>query len=607
MLTRFNPIDVEIALRAATPRPPFPPASDRQAWEQVATELGSEEIGRMIQEAEEAASRPIPSLPATLFLEFKRTGRREGYQEPRQERRTMLKQLALAECLEYKGRFLDPILDVVWAICEESSWVLPAHQRELTDMDHSVIDLGVAMTALELAELDLLLGAELDPLVGKRIRYEVNRRCFTPYLTRHDHWWLHNSQLRSVNNWTAVCNGGVVGAAIYLEPDPARLAEMIARAARSLDDYLATFDPDGGSSEGPGYWSYGFGYYTILAHLVEHRTEGRVSFLDEEQIPKIARYPLRTVLSPGRYVNFSDCDLHVNLIAPHLAYLSRRLGIPELMQLAAEQPANRREQQLTWGLRSLFWAPDKQVTGRFVPARHDWFSGMMWMIARYDPQDPDALVLAAKGGHNGEMHNQNDVGNVIVHVKGESVIADIGRGRYTKAYFGPERYDHLVNSSFGHSVPIPNGQAQRAGREYAAVLLDHNADADQDRLQLELKGAYPPEADLASLRRTVALHRDPPAGWVELVDEVRFASGPGMLESVLTTFGQVDIGAEEATIRGERGALRVAFDPQAVHVRVETEKDVDLAEGPRDVQRIIFSFAEKRQEGTIRLRITPVD
>lgn len=607
MLTRFNPIDVEIALRAATPRPPFPPASDRQAWEQVATELGSEEIGRMIQEAEEAASRPIPSLPATLFLEFKRTGRREGYQEPRQERRTMLKQLALAECLEYKGRFLDPILDVVWAICEESSWVLPAHQRELTDMDHLVIDLGVAMTALELAELDLLLGAELDPLVGKRIRYEVNRRCFTPYLTRHDHWWLHNSQLRSVNNWTAVCNGGVVGAAIYLEPDPARLAEMIARAARSLDDYLATFDPDGGSSEGPGYWSYGFGYYTILAHLVEHRTEGRVSFLDEEQIPKIARYPLRTVLSPGRYVNFSDCDLHVNLIAPHLAYLSRRLGVPELMQLAAEQPANRREQQLTWGLRSLFWAPDKQVTGRFVPARHDWFSGMMWMIARYDPQDPDALVLAAKGGHNGEMHNQNDVGNVIVHVKGESVIADIGRGRYTKAYFGPERYDHLVNSSIGHSVPIPNGQAQRAGREYAAVLLDHSADADQDRLQLELKGAYPPEADLASLRRTVALHRDPPAGWVELVDEVRFASEPGMLESVLTTFGQVDIGAEEATIRGERGALLVAFDPQAVHVRVETEKDVDLAEGPRDVQRLIFSLAEKRQEGTIRLRIMPVD
>ena len=35
----------------------------------------------------------------------------------------------------------------------------------------------------------------------------------------------------------------------------------------------------------------------------------------------------------------------------------------------------------------------------------------MWMVARYDPEDSQALVLAAKGGHNDEMHNQNDVGN----------------------------------------------------------------------------------------------------------------------------------------------------------------------------------------------------
>ena len=68
----------------------------------------------------------------------------------------------------------------------------------------------------------------------------------------------------------------------------------------------------------------------------------------------------------------------------------------------------------------------------------------MWMVARQAPEDPGALVLATKGGHNGELHNQNDVGNVIVHVETESVISDIGRGRYTKAYFGPERYEHIA-------------------------------------------------------------------------------------------------------------------------------------------------------------------
>ncbi len=605
-LTRYNPIDVEHALHVASPPPPFPPAADRAAWDELRAALGEERVAEIIARAESDAQAPIPALPATLYLEFVRTGQREGYQDPRMRRRIMLSNLALAECLEHRGRFLDPLLDVAWAICEESSWALPAHQRELADMEHPVIDLGAAMTALELAELDPLLGAELDSMLGKRIRYEVDRRCLTPYLTRHDHWWLHNTRLRTVNNWTAVCNAGVVGAAIYLESDMARLAEIIARAARSLDDYLSTFDPDGGSSEGPGYWSYGFGYYTILAHLVEHRTEGLIDFLQGEPIRKIAQYPLRTVLSPGLYVNFSDCDRHISFIAPHLAYLSRRLDLPDLMRLAREQTMTRRERALTWGLRSLFWRPSPDPPGRFIPARHDWFSGMMWMIARYNPADPNALVLAAKGGHNGEMHNQNDVGNIIVHVNGESVIADIGRGRYTRAYFGPERYEHFVNSSLGHSVPVPNGQAQVPGKEHGATLLEHRADDAIDLMAIEMKDAYPAEADLASLRRTVALHRDSPRGWVELVDEVRFATKPGTLESVLTTFGQAEINATSVLLRGERGALRVMFDSEVVTPRVEVVENVDLAEGPADVRRVIFALARPVEECVIRLRIEPI-
>ncbi|MCD6291493.1 MAG: heparinase II/III family protein, partial [Anaerolineae bacterium] len=430
-----------------------------------------------------------------------------------------------------------------------------------------------------------------------------------------DHWWLHSTHLRTVNNWTAVCNAGVVGAAIYLESDTARLAEIIARGARSLDDYLDTFDPDGGSSEGPGYWTYGFGHYTIIAQLVEHRTEGMVNFMDNEIVRKAAQFPLRTILSPGAYVNFSDCNRRVKLVVPHLVYLSRRLGIPDLMRLAREQASSRKTHTfwgiqlggtLTWNLRALFWRVSSEPTGRFIPSRHDWFSGMMWMIARYDPEDPNALVLAAKGGHNNEMHNQNDVGNIIVHVNGESVVADPGRGRYTRAYFGPERYEHFVNSSLGHSVPVVNGQAQLPGQEHGATLLEHQATDAIDLLKLEIKDTYPEEADLASLQRTIALHREPPKGWVELVDEVRFASKPGMLESVLITFGQAEIGGSEVSLRGERGALRVHFDPDVVAPRVEVVKEVDLAEGPADIRRVIFAFTEPKRTGTIRLRIEPL-
>lgn len=604
MLSQYNPVDIEHALRSASPPPPFPPASDRTAWDEVREALGSEAVDAALAQAEDAASTPIPALPATLYLDLQRTGQREGYMIPLNQRRTMLWYVVLGECLEHRGRFLDPILDIAWAICEESSWVMPAHQPVLEDMRRPIIDLGSATTGLMLAEMDLLLGKELDPALGERIRYEVDRRSLTPYLARHDHWWLYNSHRRTVNNWTAVCNAGVAGAALYLEPDPARLGEILARAARSMDDYVATFDADGGSTEGPGYWSYGFGNYTLLAHLVEQRTEGQVDFWEGEQMRQIAQFPLRTVLSPGWYVNFSDCDREVSLNAPQLTYLARRLGLPALEQLAAEQPTHRYAQSLIWGLRSLFWRPSPDQVGHPPLARRDWFRGMMWMIARMDPQDPDALVLAAKGGHNGEMHNQNDVGNVIVHVDGESVIPDIGRGRYTKAYFSPQRYEHLANSSLGHSVPVPNGQAQVQGKDHGAVLLEHTGDGVVDRLCLELKGAYPAEADLETLKRTIALHREGPRGWVELVDEVRFLSGPGTLESVLTTFAEVTIGTSSVVLRGERGTLRVHF-ADGVTARLEVVESVDMSTGPEDVGRLIFALTDPAPEGVIRLRIEP--
>jgi hypothetical protein len=601
VLWQHNPIEVEAALAGAPGRPPFPPITDRLAWEQVRATIGSVEAAALIARAESAAATPVPSLPATLFLQFQRAGERPGYETPNHARRSSLAALVLAECLEDQGRFLDPILDYAWAICEESTWVWPAHQSSLTDIQRFYLDLGAASTALTLAEASYLVGVRLDLLLAKRIRDEVDRRCLAPFLSRHDLWWMFNSAQHPVNNWTAVCVGGVVGAACYLEADNARLAEIIARGARSLTDYLATFDEDGGSSEGPGYWSYGFGLFTIVSHLVENRTGGQVCFLAGDQIQAIARYPVRTLLSPSVYVNFSDCDRDVRLIAPHLAYLAQRLAIPELGVLA-RSPVAEHQQHFPWGLRDLFWRPESDEQPLTL-ARDDFFRGMQWLIARDDPSDPNALVLAVKGGHNGEMHNQNDVGNVIVHVNQESLVADLGRGRYTRAYFGPERYEHLVNSSRGHSVPVVNGQLQEPGRERAAGFLARETSDQHSSLRLDLKAAYPPTADLASLERTVTLHREPSGGRVTLEDRVCFATRPGQFESVLTTFGAVEIGDDSVRIRGERGQLLVSFDPQVVTPRVEDIPDVDFDDGPVAVRRIVFALREPALEATVVLEM----
>ena len=107
MLSQYDPIKVELILRDETAPPPFPPASDRAAWNALKDTLGPERVRELIAAGERAAQEPIPLLPATVFLEFFRSGSREEYETPWFVRRNILADLVLAECLEYQGRFLD--------------------------------------------------------------------------------------------------------------------------------------------------------------------------------------------------------------------------------------------------------------------------------------------------------------------------------------------------------------------------------------------------------------------------------------------------------------------------------------------------------------------
>jgi hypothetical protein len=567
MLSKYNPVIVDYILNQESAPPPFPPASNREAWNAVRERIGQERYDELIAGAEAASRAAIPPLTAVHFLEFFRSGDRAGYEALWFSRRTMLEELTLAECLEFQGRFLDPLLSMAWAICEESSWEFPAHHYDLPDVERPVIGLFSAITATQLAEVVLLLGEQIHPLLEKRIRFEADQRIITPFLTRHDFWWLHPCPGRDLNNWTAVCVGNVIATAIYLERNTSRLAEVIARGASSLDDYLATFDSEGGSTEGPAYWDFGFGNFVLAAHLVHQRSNGIIDFFAEPIVGKIAQFPLRTSLSPRYFVNFSDCDATAMLSVPLLAFLGQQLEMEDLIRLGNRQSqygSRRNNSALSWALRDLFWYPETTLGDNLIPANEDWFPDIMWMLARYEPQNPDALVLAAKGGHNDEMHNQNDVGNFIVHVNQTSVIADVGRGRYTRIYFADAtRYDHFVNSSMGHSVPVVNGQLQLTGRSAEAKLLKHRSDEKISQMVLEMKDAYPSEAKLMSLKRQIALHRQAPRGWVELIHDVEF-DGEGTFESPLTTFGTAQIEPNCVHITDGTGALDVQFDAQAL-------------------------------------------
>lgn len=568
--------------------------------------LGADVLAELMAQAEADAVAEIPALSAKLYHEFRETGRREGYEDAQRARRSMLYRLVLAEWLSGEGRFVAAIEDVLWARLEETNWAWPAHARELDRFDRPTLDLAAAMTALDLAEVDYLIGDRLSANLRDRVRVEVERRVVGPFLNRNDHWWLHTTPQKQVNNWTAVCVAGAVGAALYLETDMGRLAEIVTRGLHSLADYLETFDREGGSSEGPDYWTYGFGNYAVLAHLLHERTAGAIDLLGGDFIRDIAQFPLRTMLTEGVWVSFSDSDNNPSFHPGLLSLLAKHLDLPGLLGLGMQNDFGVEVfNQFVWPLRQFAWPLTEAEPAQL--GLHDWYDEMGWMISRLDPKDPKSLRLAVKGGHNDEMHNQNDVGSFMVVSGGLVVLTDPGRGRYSKAYFGPDRYQNLFASSLGHSVPVVNGQAQAQGRAHAAEVVEHVHAAEEDRLVLEMAAAYPAEAGLAQLQRTVALKRDVPGGVVRLEDHYAFESAEGEFQSVLVT--PLSARAQCAAVHvGEAGAgVRIGFDAGALDVAFDVRKTQEKQYQPAvDLTRIVFTPRQKSREGRVVLDISPL-
>ncbi len=600
-LRRWNVKHVRMVLEAAPAFSPFPHGAA------VHSGVGDDAVRQLLAAAQADIGEPIPALPAELYLDFMRTGRREGYEDAQRQRRNMLYRLTLAEWLEGKGRFIAAIENIAWARLEETNWAWPAHARMLDFPDRPTLDLAAAMTALDMAEMAYLVGKDFSPALTARIASEVDRRATRPLLERNDHWWLHTTPEKQVNNWTAVCVAGVVGAACYLETDLDRLAEIITRGLHSLADYLETFDSQGGSSEGPDYWSYGFGNYVVLAHLLHVRTGGAIDLLEGPLIRDIAQFPLRTILAPGVWASFSDSDSNPSFHPGLLTHLAQRLDLPDLTELGMRNDFTVEQfNQFAWPLRQFAWPlPDRNAD--FGGSRHDWFEDMAWMISRLDPAEAGSMRLAVKGGHNEEMHNQNDVGSLIVVNGGRVVLTDPGRGRYSKAYFGPERYSNIMASSRGHSVPVVNGHEQAEGADRAATVVAHSHGADRDNLTIDLAAAYPAEAGLVELRRSVTLDRKAPGGRIELSDGFVFANGGGDFQSVLVTPLDVDVVLDAVRIGDAAGGVSVRFDPQAVSVSTERHAGVEKQYAPSvDLTRVLFTALGRAASGRVELEISPL-
>jgi hypothetical protein len=600
--------------RLLTAEPAFPgrPADDRAAWSRLAERP---DVRRFVRLAEFELRSPTPELPHSLFEQYLTRGNRD-YERPFNRRTERLSHFVIAECIEDRGRFLPAIEAELGAILDEPTWAVPAHwYPHGGERGVMVVDLAATARAWTLAVTDRWLARRLADDTRQRIRSEIRRRVWTPYLeTVRSAQPLEGIRWpRAQNNWNAVCHAGVVGSALALVDDPRERAEFLAGAESYLAFFLHGFGTDGSCSEGVAYWNYGFGHFAFLADTVRTATMGRLDWLAGEHIRRIANYPGGLEIVPGVFPAYADGAVTVRPSAWLLDHLERRLALGRAAWRATRPPEPPLYHPLgatLYGAAMTFFdftgaetpaAPGTAPASVAAPLREVFEEAQVFTL-RPDPAHP-RLALSLKGGHNDEHHNHNDVGTYVVVLDGRPLLLDPGGETYTSRTFSARRYESRLLASYGHPVPVLNGAGQATGRAHAATVLS-TAFADQaDEVVLDLADAYDAPT-VRSLVRRFRLSRGAEAE-VVIQDEPVF-SAPGTYGTALITFGTFERSApDELLVREGARALRIRIDTEGRPFEVVDEVLPEKPMAGGQARRIGITLRETVEQARITLRITP--
>ncbi len=508
---------------------PFPSITSRDVWESI----DKGEKDNLISQAESHLGYTDLYIPATTLLAFSRSGDRGIFDRAQSDRLYALSLLVQAECVENRGRFLDDIINIIWVLCEQTTWVATAHYYlmaegakraededapTLPDQNQQVVDLVSGEIGAALAITHTLLKDSLDkvsPEICKRIEEELLRRVINPYLEREDFWWM-GYQSDFVNNWSPWCTSNCLIATLLIESNTGRRERAVEKSFDIIGKFMSTYGSDGGCDEGSTYWFRAGGSLFDCLEVLFWASDGYINEYHKPLVKNIGEFIAKMHIGSDQFVNFADGQSRVEEDWPLLYRYGERTQSDAMMNLASELWAKkpdilRIERSLLRTVPFLLRSTElHQLLSKklHVTQNSEEYLLSDIQVAVLKHSTPEgSLFLAAKGGHNNESHNHNDVGQYIMYVDSTPLIIDVGCEAYTKETFGPNRYSIWTMQSRFHNVPEVNGVMQAHGSEYRATDFSCSLGSEISSVSLDIAKAYPDDAGVISWNRTLRMDK----------------------------------------------------------------------------------------------------
>lgn len=438
-------------------------------------------LSDIIRNAEREAEEEFPSLPLSLYREYSISGNRTDYENLYFQKRKMLSDLVIAEMAEGKSRFMGKIEEGIWSVISEPSWTIPAHNTYIRDrealdtplIERPVLDLFQCETGEILSLALSILKERINTILAADVEHVIRERILKPYITDH-FWWMGNDG--PLNNWAPWCTQNVLLSVLTLPLTEKESGKVLRTAVATLDQYIDAYPEDGSCDEGAHYYhEAALALWGCLHTLSLSVGDDIKKVFSNPKIKAMAEYIESVHIADDTYLNFADCSPKAGHLTAREYLFGKAVGSKSLMHHAAlDAAADWIESDNNYNLFYKYIAlssaaeieEEASSSGYFPQAGFTSFRSTGMAIYR-----ENGIVFAFKGGSNGESHNHNDVGSLILYKNGQPCLIDIGVETYTKTTFSKDRYTLLPMRSSYHNVVNFPPLEQHDGEEYRAETL----------------------------------------------------------------------------------------------------------------------------------------
>ncbi|MBW3624759.1 MAG: heparinase II/III family protein [Armatimonadetes bacterium] len=412
------------------------------------------------------------------------------------------------------------------------------------------------------------------------------------------------------HNWNQVCNGGMIlGALAVAEEEPELASFIVTSALKSLPLAMASFGPDGGWNEGPGYWSYTVRYTVPLIAALESALGSDFGLPDFPGFDRTGMFRLHFVGPTGKTFNYADASEGAGQ-APDMHWVARRFKQP-LYHWEANRAAKGGVSDPVWfsgggkqsqsALDLLWYGPaptGPKATGAPLDAL---FKGVDVAFFRSAWEDPDALYVGFKGGDNAANHSHLDLGTFVFDALGERWAVELGGDNYNlPAYFGKERWNYYRLRTEGQNTLLLNGQNQATKAK--APLIAFRSEPEAAYAVADLSTGYAGQAE--KVWRGIALVD----GRKSLLVQDEFtASEPVEYAGQMHTRAAIEVQGLEATMKLSGKILQATIlEPEGAVFKAESAAPPAPQNQNEGVRKLVVRLPEKVKSARVAVLFTPM-